>query len=294
MDAMTRSAAFVPTPPVRRRRLRLLPLTIFAASLLLTVKLGALLTPGTPPGEAIAVTASRAQQPPQAQQQGKSAPTPLTPAGAKPGGGESAAPPATQAQAQPKSQPAAPKAESGQSPAGQPHAGEAPASAASAAPPSVAGKARDAQVDPVTMSQTEIDILQALGERRRQLDDRERAVEQREAMLKAAEQRITEKVNELKAIQAKLEGALKKQDNEREEQLKRLVKVYENMKPKEAARIFEQLDDGVLIDVAERMKEVKLAPVLAGMEPKKATLVTTELAKRRENTKPPGTLPSGG
>ena len=144
------------------------------------------------------------------------------------------------------------------------------------------------------MSQTEIDILQALSERRRQLDDRERAVDQREAMLKAAEQRIAEKINELKAIQAKLEGSLKKQDNEREEQLKRLVKVYENMKPKEAARIFEQLEDGVLIDVAERMKEVKLAPVLAGMEPKKATQITSELAKRRENIRPAGSLPTGG
>ncbi|MCC7045342.1 MAG: hypothetical protein IT562_01395 [Alphaproteobacteria bacterium] len=285
MDATKQGPFYVPTPPARRRRLRLLPLTIFAASLLLTVKLGALLTPGTPPGDAIAVTASRAQQPQQGTPpQGKTAPTPLAPAAAKPAAAESPAAAQGKGQAASEAQPP-PK-----TPASPPPAEGASSSAA----PSVTGRARDAQVDPVTMSQTEIDILQALGDRRRQLDDRERAVEQREAMLKAAEQRITEKVNELKAIQAKLEGALKKQDSEREEQLRRLVKVYENMKPKEAARIFEQLDDGVLIDVAERMKEVKLAPVLAGMEPKKATLVTTELAKRRENTKTPGALPSGG
>lgn len=247
--------------PPRRPRLRLLPLTIFAASLLLTVKLGALLTPGTPPGDAIAVTPSRAQQ---AAPPGKAAPTPLAPA--KPG--------------------QAAQAESAPPPAAAPSGTAAP-------PPAVAGRARDAQVDPVSMSQTEIDVLQALGERRRQLDERERAIEQREALMQAAEKRIAEKVNELKAIQAKLESSLKKQEAEREEQLRRLVKVYENMKPKEAARIFEQLDDAVLIDVAERMKEVKLAPVLASMEPKKATLVTTELAKRRQ-ARPSGSLPSGG
>jgi flagellar motility protein MotE (MotC chaperone) len=270
MNAMNQPASPTVAPPARRRRLRLLPLTIFAASLLLTVKLGALLTPGAPPGEAISVTQSRAQQ----AQQGKGAPTPLTPPAGAPSNAGAPAPAATP----PKQAP----------PAGQ------SAPVANTPAPSVTGKPRDTQVDPVTMSQTEIDILQALSERRRQLDDRERAVEQREAMLKAAEQRIAEKVNELKAIQAKLESSLKKQDNEREEQLKRLVKVYENMKPKEAARIFEQLEDGVLIDVAERMKEVKLAPVLAGMEPKKATLITTELAKRREGTRPAGSLPAGG
>jgi flagellar motility protein MotE (MotC chaperone) len=270
-----------PPLPVRRRlRLRLLPLTIFGASLLLTVKLGALLTPGTPADEAISVTQSRAQQ----AQQGKTAPTSLTPqatatnSGAPPSAVPSKpAPPAAAATAQP--QPAA------EQPASQP--------AVPASPPSVTGKARDAQVDPVTMSQTEIDVLQALGERRRQLDERERAIEQREALMQAAEKRIAEKVNELKAIQAKLETSLKKQETEREEQLRRLVKVYESMKPKEAARIFEQLDDAVLIDVAERMKEVKLAPVLASMEPKKATLVTTELAKRRQ-ARPSGSLPTGG
>lgn len=253
--------------PPRRPRLRLLPLTIFAASLLLTVKLGALLTPGTPPGDAIAVTPSRAQQ---AAPPGKAAPTPLAPA--KPG--------------------QAAQAESAPPPAAAP-SGTATPPGTAAPPPAVAGRARDAQVDPVSMSQTEIDVLQALGERRRQLDERERAIEQREALMQAAEKRIAEKVNELKAIQAKLESSLKKQEAEREEQLRRLVKVYENMKPKEAARIFEQLDDAVLIDVAERMKEVKLAPVLASMEPKKATLVTTELAKRRQ-ARPSGSLPSGG
>ena len=77
-------------------------------------------------------------------------------------------------------------------------------------------------------------------------------------------------------------------------QYKRLVKIYESMKPKEAARIFEQLDDAVLIEVAERMKEAKLAPVLASMEPKRAIIVTVELAKRRESGRAPGSLSTGG
>jgi len=278
--------------PKRRARLRVLPLVIFGASLLLTVKLGLLLTPGSKTGEAIAVTQSRAQQaqPGSANAQGANGkPTPLAPANQAGGqaNGQAAAPkpaaPGAQAQAQPAAKPA--EAKPGDAKTGDAKSAETA--------PSVAG-ARDRQVDPITMSQSEIDILQALAERRKQIEERERALQEREALLKAAEQRITEKVNELKAIQAKLEGQVKKQENDRDEQLKRLVKVYENMKPKDAARIFEQLDDAVLLDVAERMKEVKLAPVLASMEPKRATTVTVELAKRRESGRIPGTLPTGG
>jgi flagellar motility protein MotE (MotC chaperone) len=263
-----------PAASPRKFKLRLLPVAIFGASLLLTVKVGMLLTPGAKPGDAIAVTPSRAQQ---AQQPG-ARPTPLAPAPASPGAAPPAAQPAANTAPAKPAEPAAAKADAAKT---EPEA-----------PSAVPGQR--SRIDPVTMSQSEIDILQALGERRKQLDERERAIEQREALMKAAEQRITEKVNELKAVQAKLEVAVKKTDVEKDDQFKRLVKIYETMKPKEAARIFEQLDDNVLLEVAERMKESKLAPVLASMEPKRATTLTVELAKRRESGRAPGSLSTGG
>jgi len=64
--------------------------------------------------------------------------------------------------------------------------------------------------------------------------------------------------------------------------MKSLVKIYENMKPKDAAPIFEQLDMDVLLDIVDRMKEAKVAPILAQMNPAKAKEVTDELAKRHE------------
>lgn len=60
------------------------------------------------------------------------------------------------------------------------------------------------------------------------------------------------------------------------------MKIYEAMKPKEAARIFEKLDMPVLLDVVERMKERKASAVLAKMDPTKAKSVTLELAQRRD------------
>src|SRR3546814_4430099 len=59
-----------------------------------------------------------------------------------------------------------------------------------------------------------------------------------------------------------------------EGQMQSLVKIYESMKPKDAARIFEELDMEVLLEVVERMKERKTAPILAEMNPERAKTVT--------------------
>lgn len=143
---------------------------------------------------------------------------------------------------------------------------------------------QDLPADPFSLTDKEINLLQALAERRRELDLRARQMEQREALLKAAERRIEEKVGGLKALQKNIQDLLLQQEDQTEGQYKSLVKIYESMKPKDAARIFEQMDMSVLLPVIERMKERKTAPILAKMSPAKANAITTQLAQRR---KPP-------
>lgn len=143
---------------------------------------------------------------------------------------------------------------------------------------------QDLPADPFSLTDKEINLLQALAERRRELDLRARQMEQREALLKAAERRIEEKVGGLKALQKNIQDLLLQQEDQTEGQYKSLVKIYESMKPKDAARIFEQMDMSVLLPVIERMKERKTAPILAKMNPAKANAITTQLAQRR---KPP-------
>jgi flagellar motility protein MotE (MotC chaperone) len=89
-------------------------------------------------------------------------------------------------------------------------------------------------------------------------------------------------VKELKAIQASLDSLIKVYDDQQDGQIRSLVKIYENMKPKDAARIFQELDMETLLLVAERMKERKLAPIMAQMNPGKAKEVTVELARLRQ------------
>ncbi len=128
--------------------------------------------------------------------------------------------------------------------------------------------------DPFSMTDEEIDLLQALAKRRRELDLRAHELEQREILLRAVEQRIEEKVGGLRAL-------LQQREQQTDDQYESLVKIYESMKPKDAARIFEEMDLAVLMPVVERMKERKTAPILAKMSPVKATAIITQLAQRR-------------
>jgi flagellar motility protein MotE (MotC chaperone) len=143
-------------------------------------------------------------------------------------------------------------------------------------------KKTDFPDDPTLYSPADIDVLQQLAERRAELETWASDLAMREQLLKVTETRLEGRLGELKTAQGAIKGLLKQYDQEQETKLKSLVKVYEAMKPKDAARIFEQLEMDVLLDVVERMKEAKIAPVLAAMNPDKAKDVTFDLAQRRK------------
>ncbi|MEI6987432.1 MAG: hypothetical protein WCK65_15015, partial [Rhodospirillaceae bacterium] len=127
----------------------------------------------------------------------------------------------------------------------------------------------------------DVELVKQLSERRMELERRSKMIDQREALMVATEKRLEQKLAELEGLRVKITELLKQVDDKQKAQLESLVRIYENMKPKEAARIFEQLEPEVLIRVVERMKDTKTAAVLAAMDPIKARDVTTRLAEQR-------------
>ncbi len=122
-------------------------------------------------------------------------------------------------------------------------------------------------------------ILESLATRRQELDKREQDIDLRMKLLQAAEQRLGQRYEELKAIETQLGGADQKQNQQKEsEQVTGLVALYEGMKPKAAAVVFDQLDLQVLLQIATRMNPRKLSPILAVMSPDKAGILTTAMA----------------
>ncbi len=111
-------------------------------------------------------------------------------------------------------------------------------------------------------------------------------------MLEATDRRIDEKIAKLAALEKDIGGAVDKQSAEDEARIRSLVKIYETMKPQDAARIFEQLDMPVLLGVLEHMKELKVAPILAALDPAKARAVTLAVAERRGQQEKASPTPS--
>ena len=223
-------------------RIRFLPLTIFAATLMLTVKIGDI-------WDGFDGHINGTIQ-------------------------------VSEAIAQPAEEDAKPAAKDGQPAAGEKTAEQAVPAALKDEPQGQISKL--ITNDPTLLTPAEIDLLQQLAERREVLESREKEFEIRTGMLAAAESRIDKKVEELKVLRETISGLIKTFDAQQDAKLLSLVKIYENMKPKEAAKIFEELEMDTLLEVAERMKERKLAPIMAKMHPEKARDMTVELSRLRQ------------
>lgn len=148
----------------------------------------------------------------------------------------------------------------------------------------LAGADTDAEsfnVDPQSFTPSELELLQRLSERRKVIEAQAQELETREAMLQAAENRIDGKIAELQQLEQTLTALVAEADEQQQAKINQLVRIYGAMKPKDAARIFNDLDMPILITVVESMKENKVAPVLAQMDAIKATAVTEALSMRK-------------
>lgn len=137
-----------------------------------------------------------------------------------------------------------------------------------------------ADPDDAEQSSAQVDVLTSLSKRRSELDSRERDLDMRENLIAAAEKRVDGKIDSLKQLQASIQGLLQQRDAAEQKQLDALVKTYSSMKPKDAARIFDSLDENVTLSVAAQMKPDVLAPIIGAMQSDAAQKLTVRLANR--------------
>lgn len=121
-------------------------------------------------------------------------------------------------------------------------------------------------------------VLESLSARRTELDTRETELAMRLALIEAAEKRVAERQAALETLQTQVAALVDEKKAAEEQQFKALVSMYETMKPKEAALIFNELDPKVLLRVAKAMNPRKMAPIMAKMLPEKAQRLTVGLA----------------
>ncbi|MBR0799569.1 flagellar protein FlbB [Bradyrhizobium jicamae] len=146
------------------------------------------------------------------------------------------------------------------------------------------------QTAPVSASERA--ILERLQARRQEIEQRAREVDIRESLLKAAEKRIEAKVEEAKVNDAQANAAAAEKAKADAARFKGIVTMYENMKPKDAAKVFDRLDMSVLYEIASQIQPRKMSDILGLMQPEAAERLTVELARRAGgNTSPSDDLP---
>jgi flagellar motility protein MotE (MotC chaperone) len=155
---------------------------------------------------------------------------------------------------------------------------EAPKPAAEAPKPD--GVVMFPEQNPQTVSPSERAILERLQARRQELEQRAREVEIRESLLKSAEKRIEGRVEEMKATEARISTATGQKAEQDAARFKGIITMYESMKPKDAAKVFDRLEMSVLYEIASQIAPRKMSDILGLMQAEAAERLTVELARR--------------
>lgn len=156
----------------------------------------------------------------------------------------------------------------------------AAAKAPAANPPRICAPSATDLAKEAGLSPAELRILQSLGARRGQLDQREQDIDVQLQLLAAAEAKLDAKMKTLNGMKGEIQGLLGQADAQKAAEVDRMVTVFSAMKPKDAAARMTVLDDAVRLPIAGKMKERTLSMILANMSPADAKVLTERLASR--------------
>ncbi len=131
-----------------------------------------------------------------------------------------------------------------------------------------------------SVSPSERAILERLQSRRQELEARAREIDIRESLLKAAEKRVEAHVEELKAVESRITTATQQKSEADTARFKGIITMYEGMKPKDAAKVFDRLEMTVLFEIASQIAPRKMADILGLMSTEAAERLTVEMARR--------------
>ena len=135
------------------------------------------------------------------------------------------------------------------------------------------------------VSASERAILERLQARRLELEARAREIDIRESLLKSAEKRIESRVEELKAVESRINVATEQKTEADAARFKGIITMYESMKPKDAAKVFDRLEMPVLFEIASQIAPRKMSDILGLMSTDAAERLTVELAHRASGDK---------
>ncbi|WP_371225007.1 MotE family protein [Roseovarius sp. 2305UL8-3] len=123
-------------------------------------------------------------------------------------------------------------------------------------------------------------MLAAFQKREARIAEQENAIRNRLQALRVADEEIERKLAALTQAENDLRETIALADTAAEGDLARLTKVYETMKPKQAAALFEEMDPEFAAGFLGRMRPDAAAAIMAGLTPAAAHSFSVVLAGR--------------
>jgi flagellar motility protein MotE (MotC chaperone) len=130
------------------------------------------------------------------------------------------------------------------------------------------------------LTENERQILLSLMDRKRQLDERETALNQREEQLRQLRDNIQHQITELRKIQQEIESGMDAKKALDAENLNKVVGLYDGMDPKKSAQKFQSLDPKVAVQILMAMNQRKAAQLLEELPPAKAKEITEAIVRK--------------
>ena len=141
------------------------------------------------------------------------------------------------------------------------------------------------------LATADIPLLKTLQERQQRLVKREQWLTQREKQLQQQMRHFEERLTKLATLRKEIEALLQEKEAFEEKRFEHLVKVYEGMKPQEAASLLQRLQEDTAVRLLYRMREKKAGQILSFVKPEIAAKLSERLAVLSQKTAPRSSSP---
>ncbi len=138
------------------------------------------------------------------------------------------------------------------------------------------------KLDFMNLTPKDIEVLGSLFNYREKLRKKAAEVLKKSDQLKIIEARIHQQLQDLRRLKNDIRNLIGQHQEQEQKKLTLLVRIYENMKPDQAAQIFNNLPEGRVISILKIMKESKTAAILSSMNPSRASYLTDKILSEKE------------
>ncbi len=129
-------------------------------------------------------------------------------------------------------------------------------------------------------SPSSAEVFSYLEQKEMELKRKEKNLQEQEQHLLQMQKEVEQKLQELIAIQKEIQNFRTEKAETKNASIRSLAQIYGSMKPKEAAKLLENMDEKLVVSVLSTMKANEAADVLATMDFKKAAKISEALTQR--------------